>query len=115
MHTTEAQDQPEAPDTLYHVPAPGPGTEVPPKTVPVHSGESGILGFTQPHRDPSQNLVPKQEGQSQASPRGRARETENGEQTHASARHWSDFSRRSSVVWTICSAPRLPSFIPYPI
>ncbi|XP_034389028.1 homeobox protein MSX-1a isoform X2 [Cyclopterus lumpus] len=78
LSSPKAQDQQKAPDPLHHVPAAGPGEEVPPEAVPFHRRARGVLQLPQLDGDPGQDLVPEPESQSQAAAGGRTRETENG-------------------------------------
>jgi len=79
----KTQDQPQAPDPVHHVPAAGPGEEVPPEAVPLHRRARRVLQLPQPDGDAGQDLVPEQEGESQATPGGGIGKTENGSQAYA--------------------------------
>jgi hypothetical protein len=68
MHAAEAQTQPEATDPLHHPAAELPGEEVPREAVPLHLGAGRVLQPAQAHRDPGQDLVPKQARQDQTDP-----------------------------------------------
>ncbi|KAL4684412.1 hypothetical protein H8959_022106 [Pygathrix nigripes] len=48
--------------SLYHIPAPRPGAQVPPETVPLHCRACRVLQLSEPHRDPGQNLVSEPKG-----------------------------------------------------
>lgn len=67
----KTQDQQKAPHSLHHVPAAGPGEEVPPEAVPLHRRTRRVLQFPQLDGDPGENLVPEQESESQAAAGGR--------------------------------------------
>lgn len=79
----EAQEQPQAPDPLYHSPAAVPGAQVPPEAVPVDRGASGVLERAEPDGDPGQDLVSEPARQGQAPTRSRAGEAQAGRQARA--------------------------------
>lgn len=83
MQPTKTQEQQKAQNPLHDLAAALPGEKVPPETVPVHRGESGVLELSQPHRDTSQDLVSKPQGQGQETAGGRAGETEAGSEAAA--------------------------------
>lgn len=74
----EAQDQPEAPHSLHHVSALGPGEEVQAEAVPVHRRARWVFLLPDPDRDPGEDLVPESPGKSQEAPGGRDGETQDG-------------------------------------
>lgn len=108
LPSAKTQDEQKAPDAVHHIPAAGPGEEVPSETVSVHRRARRVLQLPQLNGDPGQNLVSEQEGESQAATRGRAGKTENGSQAHA-ATSFRDF------LSTRRTRPRvLRSFAPVP-
>ncbi|CAL8271279.1 unnamed protein product [Boreogadus saida] len=78
VFSEKTQDQPEAPHSLHHLPAAGPGEEVLPEAVPVHRRAGRVLLRADPIRDPGEDLVPEPQSQSQAAPGGRGGEAEDG-------------------------------------
>lgn len=88
MQPTKTQEQQETKNSLHDLPAALSGEKVPSETVPLHRGESGVLQLSKPHRDTSQDLVSKPQGQGQETAGGRAGETEAGSKaTPAGLRH----------------------------
>lgn len=83
MQPTKTQKQQETPNSLHHLSAALSGEKVPSETVPLHRGESGVLQLPQPHRDTSQDLVSKPQGQGQETAGGRDGETEAGSEASA--------------------------------
>lgn len=71
MYFKETQKQQETSDALHYLPAAGAGAQVPSETVPLHRRESRVLQLAQPDGDSGQNMVPKQESQSQETAGGR--------------------------------------------
>ena len=80
--TAEAQDEPEATHSLHDSTTSVARAEVQGKTVPVDRRARRVLLSTQPHRNSSENLVPKQTRQTEATARSRDRKT-----AHVSASH----------------------------
>lgn len=83
MQPTKTQKQQETQNSLHHLSAALSGEKVPSETVPLHRGESGVLQLPQPHRDTSQDLVSKPQGQGQETAGGRDGETEAGSEASA--------------------------------
>lgn len=105
MHAPEAQDEPEAKDSLHHVTTSRSGAQIPPKAVPLDSRACRVLRLAQPHRNSGQDLVPEQEGQGQAPPGGRTRETQDGGQTYVRA--WTRYAHSCQRVLLVTQpAPR---------
>lgn len=83
MQSTETQEQQETQNSLYNLSAAFSGEEVPSETISVHRRESGVFQLPQPHRDPSQDLVSKPQGQGQKTAGGRVGEAEAGREAAA--------------------------------
>lgn len=83
VQPTKTQKQQETQNSLHDLSAALSGEKVPAETVPLHRGESGVLQLPQPHRDTSQDLVSKPQGQGQETAGGRAGETEAGSEAPA--------------------------------
>lgn len=83
VQPTKTQEQQETQNSLHDLPAALSGEKVPSETVPLHRGESGVLQLSKPHRDTSQDLVSKPQGQGQETAGGRAGETEAGSEAPA--------------------------------
>lgn len=83
MQPAKTQEQQETQNSLHDLPAALSGEKVPSETVPLHRRESGVLQLPQPHRDTSQDLVSKPQGQGQETAGGRAGETEAGSEAAA--------------------------------
>lgn len=78
LQSSETQEQQKTPDSLHDLSAHVTGEKVPSETVPLHRGEGRVLQLPQPHRDSSQDLVPKPQGQGQETTGGRAGEIQTG-------------------------------------
>lgn len=71
VYFKETQKQQETSHALHYLSTAGAGAQVSPEAIPLHRRESRVLQLSQPDGDSGQNLVPKQEGQSQETARGR--------------------------------------------
>lgn len=83
VYSKETQKQQETSHALHYLPAAGAGAQVSPEAVPLHRRESRVLQLAQPDGDPGEDLVPKQEGQSQETAGGRAGKVQTGLQARA--------------------------------
>lgn len=103
---TQAQDKQKAPHALQHLPASLPRAQVPTETVPLHRRTCRVLQLPQPHRDSGQDLVPKQEGEGQETPGGRAGKVQMRIKTHSGTVRAAVPSGIAIIsVWTTCLFP----------
>lgn len=78
LHAPKAQEQQETADAVHHLTAARFREEVSPEAISLHRRKSGVFQFTQSYRDTSEDMVPKQESESEETSRGRVGETETG-------------------------------------